>query len=97
MRRTLEIKRYSCMFMDPRERLMKEWARAAWSSVRRFYKRPARCPCCGTKASSSRMHGHHPSYFHPLRIVWLCRDCHSKTHRWKDWILQDKYDVKAIY
>jgi hypothetical protein len=39
-------------------------------------KRPISCSVCGK--SSIRIHGHHPDYKRPLRVVWCCASCHSK-------------------
>lgn len=37
-------------------------------------------PCikCG---STKRIHGHHPNYSKPLKVVWLCPIHHSKVHK----------------
>lgn len=32
--------------------------------------------CCSTRSQM-----HHPSYDHPLHVVWLCRKCHLRLHR----------------
>ncbi len=56
--------------------------------TRRVYKNALRrgdvpqaqsCEDCGTAAA--RLHGHHPDYFRPLHVEWLCSTCHSAAHR----------------
>lgn len=40
--------------------------------------RPETCDQCGNKG---RIHGHHPDYFKPLSVQWLCPLCHADAHR----------------
>ena len=42
----------------------------------RIKKRP--CTACGNKASESQ--AHHTDYKQPLKVIWLCEDCHKKLH-----------------
>ena len=42
-------------------------------------KKPRSCPKC--HESKDRIEAHHPNYFRPLRIKWLCSRCHGKEHR----------------
>lgn len=39
--------------------------------------RPPECSMCG---ETTVVEMHHPNYDERLRIVWLCRPCHMKTH-----------------
>ena len=41
-------------------------------------RRPKKCPFCG---SSYHIEGHHPSYYKPSEIMWLCCSCHRLLHR----------------
>lgn len=43
-----------------------------------FLKRPGACDLC---ASDCRPNAHHVDYGNPLRVIWLCRDCHGLVHR----------------
>ena len=38
-----------------------------------------RQPCvkCG---KTKKIHGHHPDYSKPLKVIWLCVSCHKKEH-----------------
>lgn len=40
--------------------------------------RPASCEDCG---GNRRLHGHHDDYAQPLRVRWLCPQCHANVHR----------------
>src|SRR5258708_29167313 len=54
--------------------------RIAHSAVRRalasgeLVRKP--CKVCGAKAEA-----HHPNYFKPLEVVWLCPSHHNEEHR----------------
>ena len=39
--------------------------------------KPLFCECCGQLRKLDR---HHPNYGQPLKVIWLCRRCHS-LHR----------------
>lgn len=39
---------------------------------------PSTCSCCGC---ASTIHGHHPDYAKPLRVIWLCVGCHRRLHQ----------------
>jgi len=36
-----------------------------------------KCLICG----SDNVEIHHPDYNNPLKIIWLCRNCHLKYHK----------------
>ncbi len=40
--------------------------------------KPKRCSKCGQK---TRIMGHHPDYYKPLDVVWLCQVCHIQEHK----------------
>ena len=40
--------------------------------------RPSVCSVC---LADCKPEGHHPSYDHPLEVVWMCRQCHRDLHR----------------
>lgn len=39
--------------------------------------KPKECSSCGISAS---IEAHHPDYAFPLKVIWLCRNCHSFIH-----------------
>lgn len=41
-------------------------------------KRPICCEHCGKK---SILQGHHRDYGTPLKVIWLCKKCHSLVHK----------------
>jgi len=40
--------------------------------------RPSTCSVCHKNCIPE---GHHPSYSKPLKVIWLCKDCHTDYHR----------------
>jgi len=40
--------------------------------------RPDSCQSCGRTVS---IDGHHPDYDQPLKVMWLCRQCHIRLHK----------------
>lgn len=61
---------------DPMLRMKHE---ARWQMQRAIAsKKLIRQPCvrCGNKKSQ----GHHPDYYKPLEVVWLCSRCHTDEH-----------------
>ena len=40
--------------------------------------RPSRCARCG---GGGKIHGHHDDYSMPIRVEWLCSECHGVEHR----------------
>lgn len=43
--------------------------------------RPSVCSRCGGDGGDKPIEGHHPDYWKPLDVVWLCRTCHVDEHR----------------
>lgn len=35
------------------------------------------CIICGSNESEK----HHPNYYKPLEVIWLCRKCHLELHK----------------
>lgn len=52
-----------------------------------FIVAPSRCSSCGHRPRYGRdgrklLHGHHyKGYSNPLKVAWLCIDCHAKMRR----------------
>ncbi len=40
--------------------------------------KPKNCSKCGKK---KKLDGHHSDYSKPLKVKWLCRQCHSQLHK----------------
>ena len=40
--------------------------------------RPEKCDGCNKKCKPD---GHHPDYNYPLKVEWLCKQCHGQRHR----------------
>ena len=66
------------IWRDMREKRMQRWARTQWNKNKPSP--PKKCQCCG--ATDRRLAGHHPSYFRPLFVVWVCPKCHGKITAW---------------
>jgi len=45
-------------------------------SVKMNLKKRPDCKICG----KPNAYAHHPNYQEPLKIIWLCKDCHRKLH-----------------
>ena len=43
-------------------------------------KRPRKCSMCGSKRL---ILAHHPDYYKPLDVVWVCQPCHKQIHKEK--------------
>ena len=52
-----------------------------WAVEAGLLPRKDRCEHCGAGGKGARLHRHHPDYSDPLRIVWLCTQCHGEVHR----------------
>ncbi len=37
--------------------------------------KPQKCKC-----GNNPVNAHHKDYFKPLKVIWLCSDCHMKLH-----------------
>lgn len=45
----------------------------------RYYNNPPeKCSECGIRGV---VDGHHSDYSEPLKVIWLCRQCHADIHR----------------
>lgn len=40
--------------------------------------KPTRCEWCGAELP---LDGHHSDYKKPLKVIWLCRACHTSLHK----------------
>ena len=40
--------------------------------------KPAMCAVCG--GANMELHGHHPDYALPFKVIWLCPACHGAVH-----------------
>lgn len=40
--------------------------------------KPAHCESCGKKGN---IQGHHRDYGQPLKVIWLCKKCHTIAHK----------------
>ena len=44
--------------------------------------KPNNCEKCQAYFEDNRLlHGHHSDYSQPLKVQWLCMNCHKETHR----------------
>lgn len=59
---------------NPQATKAKDALRAAIKSGK--VKKPSKCSKCG---SGGPLEAHHVNYNQPLRVLWLCTKCHSKT------------------
>ena len=39
--------------------------------------RPNQCSKC---SSTGNIHAHHEDYSKPLKVIWLCKKCHTRLH-----------------
>ena len=65
------------VWADKREWEMQDWAVKQWQKVKE--PSPGVCKCCGKVGP---VHGHHPSYFRPFFVIWVCTACHTKITWW---------------
>ena len=62
---------------DPKLRMQHE---ARWQAREAFKRgKIKRMPCIKCGARKSQMH--HPDYYKPLEIIWLCAPCHGQESR----------------
>lgn len=40
----------------------------------------SRAPVCQDCGTWCKTNAHHPNYDQPLRVWWLCKECHNKRH-----------------
>lgn len=69
----IQSKRYYAEHFKPEA---KERAREAYR--RGEIQKPLFCERCGLNKPLVR---HHPDYEKPIKIMWVCRKCHSQIHR----------------
>ncbi len=59
----------------------KQAARGAVAKLLAPFVKPRNCRSCGcVPAARSDIEAHHEDYFEPLRVRWMCRQCHAKLH-----------------
>lgn len=91
--RIRDIKKYNSKKCSERYKLIKRASSRKWAmknkikayahqAVQRALRlgklfKPKNCSKCN---SFSKLHGHHPDYRKPLKVVWLCVSCHEKEH-----------------
>lgn len=44
-----------------------------------FLEKPDSCDCC--KQMKKSIDGHHDDYSYPLKVRWLCKNCHYALHQ----------------
>lgn len=79
-----EVKKNNCVKMkryrnDPRLRMKHEARWQAGHAVTSGKIKKSPCSKCGNPKSEM----HHPDYYKPLDVLWLCRACHIQEHRRK--------------
>ena len=88
-RQTMQGKRavFTAVYKSIKKHPEKQAARMKLNyHVRRGYiVKPTVCDVCNNTRS---IQGHHGNYSKPLEVEWLCRECHSDTHRKKEDINQ---------
>ena len=58
-----------------------------WRAIKKgLLTRPTDCPVC--KKVNCKIEGHHPSYYNPREINWVCVSCHKKIHHEHQFILE---------
>lgn len=70
------------MQMNQEDKSIRERARTIMASAiaRGELIRPSICELC-KNSSVQTLHGHHTDYAEPLKVTWLCVDCHGLVHR----------------
>jgi hypothetical protein len=76
---------------EPNEALIREGARRILAKAVRngMILKPAFCGDCGK--TGEVIEGHHSDYSKPLQVDWLCKECHTKTHR----LLRESTHIEA--
>lgn len=54
-------------------------------------KRPSQCQMCGEQ--DKKIQGHHFDYTEPLKVTWLCFECHKMIHKKKTIYLREYYGI----
>lgn len=76
LKNKIKVKRKRREYMEENPRrtychsLVREAKRKGWIKV------PEKCPKCNE--SNSRIEAHHPDYFDPGKIDWVCSSCHKE-------------------
>jgi hypothetical protein len=65
---------------DDLERLKSRCKEAVRKALRNGYLiKPTKCEVCNQE--NKRIEGHHPDYYRPLDVNWVCPRCHRRIHR----------------
>jgi hypothetical protein len=66
--------------MDSQYKILQKKATSEYRKAIRkgVLKRGTMCVKCG--ATDKVIHGHHPDYNFPLKVIWLCNTCHRAEH-----------------
>jgi hypothetical protein len=55
-----------------------------WALRNGIIRKPNKCSRCPKKITDKKyLHGHHEDYSSPLKVVWVCNQCHCNIHREK--------------
>lgn len=71
-------------FKEKRKIAWRKWYAPEKGAAHRFVssklqkERPNQCEICGEE--NGIIHGHHPDYGQPGRVIWCCPGCHRQIH-----------------